>query len=265
MNKYQNEEYLKNKIMEQNRHQFIYGYQNNTREAFLKRLSDEYPIKMNENSPMAIYLNEIGLPAIVKCNNLVDRDKINTISNEYLYFTIAINIIKKSLTTININDLNDKFKRIISFINTHSLNSKYSQIKDIEELLYLFELSQDFYFKYYIRYMTLGKENGSIYDIAIPFLQLDAFISQYKKSLNNNSYFSLIMEKTRPISIASTQSINYLIGGRINKDISMKIATEPDDWPTYYDQSGQLIENVHDYSIVELDDSYNNYTKKLIK
>ena len=44
----------------------------------------------------------------------------------------------------------------------------------------------------------------------------------------------------------------------------MKVATAPEDWETYIDTRDQLVEDVHDYSTIEVDDSYKNYGLKLI-
>ena len=56
-------ENYKTKIMETNRHQIIYSYTESRKELF-EQLVDEYKIKANENHPMAIYLDKIGLPNI---------------------------------------------------------------------------------------------------------------------------------------------------------------------------------------------------------
>ena len=53
-----------------------------------------------------------------------------------------------------------------------------------------------------------------------------------------------------------------MVGKRINADISMKVACQPGEWETYYDLSGQFVQCVHDYGVVELDDSLNQYVKK---
>ena len=64
------------------------------------------------------------------------------------------------------------------------------------------------------------------------------------------------------ISTLSVQAINNFIGARINGDISIKVAIEPDDWETYCGTNGQYIEAIHDYGTIDLDDSY---TKRLSK
>ena len=40
---------------------------------------------------------------------------------------------------------------------------------------------------------------------------------------------------------------------------------EPDDWETYRDLNGRLIEVVHDYGTIELDESYEEHMKTLKK
>ena len=46
--------------MEQSRHQFIYSYNDDRIKQFLQKLENKYPIVMNCNAPMCIYLNEFG-------------------------------------------------------------------------------------------------------------------------------------------------------------------------------------------------------------
>ena len=50
-----------------------------------------------------------------------------------------------------------------------------------------------------------------------------------------------------------------------NGDISVKVVTESDAWDTFITSNGVFVEYIHDYGIIELDDSYKNDKKKLIK
>ena len=83
--------------------------------------------------------------------------------------------------------------------------------------------------------------------------------------MNINSYFGIIIDKKGPLATTSVQAINTLIGGRINDDISVKVAISQDDWETYITNNGQFIEAVHDYGTVELDDSYKKYMNLLTR
>lgn len=78
-----------------------------------------------------------------------------------------------------------------------------------------------------------------------------------------NSYFGIVYDKKGPLAIPSTRQINNLIGSRINGDISVKIAMEPENWETYVDSNGQFVQATHDYGTVELDDSFQKYMKKV--
>ena len=91
------------------------------------------------------------------------------------------------------------------------------------------------------------------------------FVKQYKRGMNIDSHFGIIFDKKGYIFIPSTQTINDLISKRTNDDISIKIAVKPDNWQVYTDTNDQFIERVHDYGMVELDDSYKVFIKTLKK
>lgn len=262
MYKYENKEYLKNEIIGQSRHQFIYGYNNEERKSFIKELDNDFPIKIDSNLPMTIYLNEFGLPNIPINNSELDLNKIDILSREYLSFSIACSILLKSKENIGF-DLTERIEKLLTIINKYYKNSNYPNILSLDDLINVLEQSKDFYKVYYIDYLKNGIEDKSINDIVLPFLQLESFVSQYKKVLNNTSYFSVIIDKCDDIAASSTKAINLLIGSRINKDISMKIVLEPNMWETYFDLNGQFVESIHDYGIVELDNSHREHVKKL--
>lgn len=265
MGKYKNEEYLKHEIMDQSRHQFIFGYDGVQRKQFLEDMANYYNIVLDKESPMAIYVSEFGLPKISNCDNKLDKSKIDIISSEFLYFSIASEILLKAQVTNDIDILNERVKKLIEILNKCSINKNYSPITDLNDLVRILMQSKEFYKKYYIEYCGEGKETSSIDDIVLPFLQFDMFIDFLKRAINNESYFGIIIDKQRDIAISSIQAINGLIGSRINKNISMKIAVEPENWDSYNDFNGQIIESIHDYGTVELDDSHTQYLKKIIR
>ncbi len=263
MEMYNNEEYLKQQIMESSRHQFIYGYDGKKRKNFLENMADDYPIVLDKNSPIAIYVHEIGFPKLSLNNRKVDQIKINAISREFLNFSIASEIVLKANTISARDVLNERMKNLTEILNKYSLNKDFSKIVDLDDLLSVLLQSKEFYQKYYLEYYQKGIETLSIEDIALPFMELDMFVTLWKKAIKNDSYFGIIMDKQSEIAFSSTQAINSLVGGRINKDISMKIAVEPDKWSYYKDFNGNFIEYVHDYGTLELDDSQKKYLKRM--
>jgi len=265
MERIKNKEYLEREIMEQSRHQFIYGYNTADRKVFLETMESHYPIVLDKDSPMGIYISEYGLPNISPCNKNLERYKIDQISSEFLYFSIIYDILLKSKKQHDITLLNDRLRKLIETLNKYSINKDYSQILDLDDLIKVLRQSKEFYRNYFIEYLSKGTESLSINDVALPFMQFDLFVRQLKRALNNESYFGIIIDKQSDISVSSTRAINFLVGGRINRDISMKIVTEPDKWDSYRDSNGQFIESVHDYGVVELDDSNLEHLKILKK
>ena len=258
-----NEEYLINEIMRQNRHQFIYSYNDDKRKYFLQQLVHSYPVKIDCNLPMCIYINEVGLPKVSMTDNKLDNNKISILSREYLSFSIAHAILKKSKDSVDMDLLNTRLIKLLDLLNKYNVNSGYKKIESLDELILTLAETKEFYKSYYLDYVRTGKEDMSINDIAMPFLQLEFFVSQYKRVLNNKSYFGIIIDKSEDISLASTKNVNFLVGSRINSDISMKIVVEPGKWDSYVDSNDQYVEAVHDYGIIELDDSQAEYVKLL--
>ena len=262
---YTNEEYLRKTIMEQSRHQFIYSYNDDRRKLFLQKLDSEYPVVMDCNNPMCIYLNEFGLPKVPMEFEALDNNRIDILSREYLSFTIAHAILEKSKNNIDNNLLNSRIRRLLDLINKYDLNGDYKEITSLDELISVLKQSKSFYMSYYLEYIKTGKETMSISELPIPFLQLESFVSQYKRALNNKSHFGIVLDKYDDILLESTKAVNLFVSSRINSNISMKIVLEPDNWDTYITPNGQYAEAIHDYGIIELDDSRTEYVKQLKK
>lgn len=262
MEKYENEEYLRKEIMEQDRHLFIYGYNNEHRSDFLKSLEYNYPFLIDTDKPIALYFDSLGFPKMdidLKNKNI---NLIEVASMEYLSFTIATKILEKAMQ-LEI-DLEKRLARLIYLTNVNR-NDNYKEVKNVKDLLKELKISRDFYYEKYISYVKGVIEEIPINDIAVPFIQLEMFIKEIKTALNINSYFGIIIDKKGPLATTSVQAINTLIGGRINDDISVKVAISQDDWETYITNNGQFIEAIHDYGTVELDDSYKKYMNLLTR
>lgn len=250
-----------NKIIEreimQSRHMFIYGKDGQERRDLLKSLEKKYPAKLDSETPVAIYLEEFGLPK-EPTYKVADPDRLSTIAYEYLDFSLAHNVVRNAQENIPLEELNRRIQTLLENMNHFTSNLNLKSIQDLEQLL---RETRDFYKKYFISYSTQGKEM-SIDKLKLPFLMFDLWVQQYKTALNSDSYFALMVDKQEPMSILSTKCINQYVGSRCNRDISMKVATSPDGWDSYVDRNGQFIEAIHDYGVVEIDDSYNQYIRR---
>ena len=257
MRKYQNEEYLQRQIMESSRHLFMYGYESNYRSQFLHDLEEKYPIVFNSNKPIALYFDMLGLPKIEYDIKSKDDSLINRMSSEYLNFTIVSKILEETLKI----DRTNRLSGLIQYMNTMR-NKSHNEIKTSLDLIKQIEFSRDFYNEMYRNYIMGTIEETSLDNVAIPFCSVEAFISLYKEVMGIDSYFGIIFDKKASVSISSIKSINDLISSRINKDISIKIAVNPNAWDTYWGTGDWFVEKIHDYDTLELDNSAKEYMQR---
>jgi hypothetical protein len=242
-------------IIGQSRHQFIYGQNGKRREEILRGIVNDNPICCDINEPGSIILDNdylSGGESVVQ----LDSYKKLAAAREHLSFAVCGKLLDEALS-LDINARSDEF---LDRMNRLFVGSGKS-IDDLETLVKVLYQARDFYRDGYKTYLETGVF-PSLEELPIKFMEIDMFMRYYKKLLNNNSYFSVVVDQQSPISSLSKRAINDVVGKRINKDISMKVACQPDEWETYYDLGGQFIQDVHDYGIVELDSSLSQYVKK---
>ena len=246
-------------------HKYVYGYYRNARCNFLKSLEDIYPVVFDCDKPIAIYLDNFSLP-MIDCNKKdIDKNLLCTLSSEYLYFSIVYSIMNKIVEIDGFNILEDRVKKILNYFNFMCLNEDFSKIDSIDKLLIALKKSKDFYFNYYHDYMSLDVLRFNINDLEIPFVDICSYLKVMKEILNNNSYFSLIVDCKHDVPVISKSAINSFVASRCNKDISFNVITDIDDWNVYYDLNGNVVQYIHDYDIIKLDSNYDDYMKRIRK
>lgn len=252
---------IENQIISDNNHQFIYKFDENERKQFLQDIVNNHPVIMNENRPMAIYLNKIGLPKFYLHQHELDKIKLATFCSEYLNFSIAHEITDSLLKNYDYKNTDDNILKFLEFINEiadHNIN-----ISTLHELNDILKKTRDTYYENYCIYKKIGEHSDFINELPIPFLDIQYYLKKIKEIINNNSYFCILINYQDDISLHSIQAINSLVSSRINSDISIKIASDYNAWPTHYSLNGDLIQNVHDYTEINLDNNCSNYVKKL--
>lgn len=234
-------------IITNSRHQIIYSDDSNKRRELFKNLEKNNPICTNINKPFSVYLEDLG-PNIVGLDESLDKIKISSMTREYLYFEICYEIISK-IKNLDLNKESLKF--FLERIN--SLFAQNYDILSLDELANSLLNSKEFYGNGLNDYSKAGNINFNITDMNIPFMDLESFIKKVKKLINNSSYLCLLLNHEEDISIYSMKSVNNLIASRINKDISVKLATGNKTWRTYLADNNEHIDSVHDYDIIYLD------------
>jgi hypothetical protein len=255
-------EYMRDSIVEHAWHQFLYGYNGEERTKFLQSMVDSHPIKFDSTDAAAVLISDYSLPIVdnpVKC----DSYQMGSVAREHFSVVLVDAIVEQTIQQIDLDKLNDKMKSFIKAVNRLLLNPDFDRIRNIEEFSKVLKDVKKFYSDEYIRMLQTGSFQGDITSLRLGFIDLNFFASYFKRALNMNRHFSVIIDQRKVGAVVSQKAVNGIVTRRCTGDISMKIACEPRDWKTYYDLSGMLAEAVHDYSAVELDDCYAKYVKEL--
>ena len=254
--------YMKNSIVNHAWHEFLYGYNTPERKEFLESMVDSYPVKLDCNDPVAVYIDDFMLPVVVGSVNK-DRYREEAIAREYFSFVLVSAIVEQTTRQVKLEQLNERMKKFINNVNRLFISDDDMKITDIDEFRAVLEIAKKFYRDNYVKMMETGVFEGDINSLPIAFMDLSMFATYYKRALGMNKHFAVVLDYLGTGAVVSQKAVNGLVTRRITGDYSLKIACEPQDWKSYYDFSGQLAEAVHDYSAVELDSSYATYVKEL--
>lgn len=235
------------------------------RHAFLKSLEKNYPIITDSSEPAAIYMRDFSLPLSKPTNETINSETVRLIANEFLDFSISENIIRRILEQGKINASMSKINDLLEKINRLYGNQKYPQAESLEELKSILEESRKMYSNYYVEYLQGDQSWFDVDRLRMPFINAVDMAAKTQEALNIDSYYSLIFETDKRMPLPSYQAINGFITRRCNSELSIKVATNPANWPTFCDSTGTLAENIHDYGIVETDDSHKAYIKQMRK
>ena len=260
MEEYKYKEHLKKQIMGEDRHHMIYGYNNAKRRDLIDTIVEENPITFDTNKPAAILVKPYGIPVQDAKPNKEDIGQLKISSSEYFQLSVADSIVKRLMEARTYEPVDVRMDPLTRYL-TKATGEKV-QVKSLEDAQSLIEESQDYYLQNYIELLKDGVQYRPITSIALQFINLESFIYYARKATNNNAHFALIIDKDMPIEAMSTRTINFYTGARINDMISMKIFTAPNDWETYTDCNGQLVQEPHDYGDIELDKSMKDHIAK---
>lgn len=256
--------YMKSAIVTHAWHEFLYGYNNEDRKIFLNEMVEDYPIKIDNDQPAAVYINDFMLP-VVSTDVVPERFRLEAVAREYLSFTLVNAIVEQSIKQVELEKLNNKMNAFIERVNRLFVSNSSFCIDSISSLRDALITSKDFYKEQYMKLMKNGCFDGDITSLPISFMDICSFARYYKKAIGMNKHFSVILDYDGTGAVVSQQAVNGLVTSRITGDYSVKVVCQPEEWKTFYDFGGQFAEAVHDYSVVELDDSYNNNMKKIMK
>ena len=240
--------------------QFIYCNDKNKRKEYLMSIEKDNPIVMNSQTPIVVYTNDFSLDKEKKLH--FDRNyMLSKISSEHLNFSLLKSTIEKILSQDDLKISLEKAKDFLRFIEKISFD-KELKLSSLEELLDYLKESCYFYKEYYNDFVRKESTKKDILDLKLSNVTYESMIYKIKKMLNNSSYFVLVFDKQKDISVNTARSINNLILNRNSNDLSIKVACEEKSWPTYSNQNDIKILEGIDFESVKLSDKGIQYIKK---
>lgn len=256
-------EYMRNAIATHAWHEFIYCKNDDNRKDFLCGVSDSYPIKLDSNEPGIVCVDDFMLPSVDFGIKPMDI-RVQSVAREYLSFTLVAAIVEQTIRQNKLDELNQKLVKFIRDINRLYINDEEFYISNVSGLLDVLKKSKEFYKKNYVEMMKLGYWKGDFNSIPISFMEFSMFISAYKRALGRSSHFGIVLDYQGSGAAVSQRAVNGIVTKRIAGDASIKVVCEPGSWKTYHDLNGMLAEDVHDYSVVDLDGSFREHIKRLM-
>lgn len=226
-------------------HNFVY-YDDESIES-LRSLKNDYPAKMNSEEPIVVYVQDKKLPKLDTKLKL-DGYRINIFHEHYYELLIFLSIVDTIVNQIDNDQLNVLFKRVFRLC---SFSGK-REIYDMNTLKALIIESMNMYREGYLEYMETGK--CDFYNkVPIPFIMMDNLVPSIKEAIGLKRHFSLMIEFDGDISIHTCKAINDYVSSRCTGYLSMNVLLHDDsEWKSWYANNGQFIQDVHDYSVIDL-------------
>ena len=147
MEEYNNEQYLANSIVGQSRHLFVYGYNNECRNKFIKKIDENYPVVPDSDNSFSLCLSSNDFPNFEVNLNGKSKYTFSVLCNECFSFIVASKLLKKIIES-NITNLNERFSKLL-----HD-NYLEEEITSVEELYDEINKSKEFFCKNLIKYST---------------------------------------------------------------------------------------------------------------
>lgn len=231
------------RVVWESRHKFVY-YDEDTKSDILDMVS-RYPAKLDSEEPIVVYISDSGLSKIDSKLDL-NKYKIRSFHDRYFELLIFLAIVDTLIKNIDKDILNEKLSRMFRLC---SYTAK-KKINDVIELREMLSRSIDSYKEAYVKYQETG-ELDFYETIEFPFLMMYNSLECLKEEINLKKYFALLIEIDNDTSY-NHMAINGYIASRCNGYLSVNVLLNDYDWKYYYSSNGQLIEYIHDYTVVDL-------------
>ena len=236
---------MNDKVVLDSWHKFVY-YDECDKNKILDNVS-LYQAKLDSDEPIVIYINDEGLPEINK-NIEIDKYRVEFFHHRYYELLIFLSIIDNLINNIDKDALNSRLKRLFHLCSL----SDEDKINDVIKLRNVLEKCKNTYKQEYINYIGTGVLRDFYDKLEIPNVIIDMVVPCIKKSIGLGKYFSLLIDVDSDLSLYNQMSINDYIASRCTGYLSINVLLSNNEWKYYYSSNRQFIQNVHDYSDIDL-------------
>lgn len=259
-------DFLKRQIIGEKRHQFIYSYDDENRENFLNSIKEDYKISPDNDGPIAIVVEDFGLPKTKMQNINVDDKRTAIMAKEYLSLVIVEEIMKQILESYTGDNRESVVWGTIRWLNRVDKNPRKPYTTTEEESFNMFKEGKDFYNELYTSYLKGLPYDKTIDDICLPFIAFEYFTDAFVRRIDK-PYISIFInnKSDKEFAMESYRAVNSLISNAGNLTATIKVVTDPDKWPTCYDLSFNLVQDKHNYETIEFDDSVQKFIQRTRK
>src|SRR5574344_279999 len=165
--------YYAEKIVREDRHKFIYSYDNN-RDLLIKTIKDIYPIIIGSDL-CALYLEIEGLLKIDFNIPDLNKSALSIICDEYFQFSVASALISSIIDNNDIKKIKDVESTLLEYVN-RIMKGNCTSVNSIETLLKLLQETKQIYYETYYNYLQKGILSNPIDNTPLGFMQLPYFV-----------------------------------------------------------------------------------------
>lgn len=239
-------------------HQFLYGKRSDERTKWLRDLTSSMPITTvkEKDECMAVYVDDLSLPDIGEARDRYEDNQIHHMYECFLMLTILLGVANKAVSDLAISENGssklDRFAKSMSMYNSADAPS----ISSIGELIAAMEQSKE-----YCREQIKRRAADPNYEINIDGLYF--WPSDIDVCMEDFAYDVLGSERRMIIILDFLDdTIPDRLMPEVNNIVTMrtfywlKLAVEVDQWKNYWASRGRPVQDIHDYTTVDLDGSY---------
>lgn len=221
---------IKEQIMDKQMHQFIYLDDVDKRKNVVDEIKNLDPTNV-------IILDEFGTKPY-KLHENCRKNVFNGLHRQFLYFSIVHKLVCE---TEKYKYDNDAAYDLIELINMMYLSNDMKYVRSLDDLKKQLYTSKETYKMCIEEYSLTGELKFDFDKLLIPKVDIINVSTKAKRLFNEYSNMLILLNHEKEISLGSTETVNDLIFTKINRNFSVKLFTDENNWKSITTDTGQWL------------------------